>query len=385
MASTGARYRYESRHPVTGELIDGNLRLIGPKWSRLVADNGQMSANVAAPDPLSAGGAQRLDRLRRSVEPLASAWYVKNADTGQYVWGGPVVAQDWDPRSQVTTVRAVEWRAWLYKVPLTPYEDTGRDYLYRWAGVDQIQIAREIADLVVTDTFGSPQMLFTPYTASGKTRDFQVYGSELKSAGELLDSIARRDGGFEWSIEIVDDAGVPKPQFTTWHPWRGSNQVSLSLRSDTAEGKSNLMAYGPVQRSGEERYARFWATGSGQAPDMINAAATDPALASGSILRFEGSAAYSSVVKRETLAEYARAGVRFYSGGLDTMKVTVPIGKPDVDTYEVGDRTQLRIKDRWLDISLPAARILSREVDPTAGSVDLLLDLSDAELPQVEA
>lgn len=386
MGNAPQRYRYEARHPVSGLLLDGNLRLNRPKWSRLVADNGAMTATAAVPDPndQATGGPARIERLRASVAPLAAAWYVKNADTGQYVWGGPVISSSWDPNGQALSIQAIEWRSWFYKVPLIPDAVTGRDIPYAWGSTDQVNIARQIAALVLAQP-ASPHHLMPAYVASGKLRDFSVYGSELKSAGDLIDSIAQREGGFEWSVEIVvDEFGEPRPSFTTWYPRRGGSAVALSLRSDTESKKSNLMSYGPVEDNGEEKYSRFWATGAGQAPDVVLASDSDPALASGALLRIEGSAAYTSVTKRETVAEYARANRLFYAQGAQTMTVKIPIVAPtlpDIETWNVGDRAALRIRDRWVDINLPAVRVLSREIDPTEGSATLLLDLSDGELP----
>ena len=386
MGNAPQRYRFEARHPVSGLLLDGNLRLVGPKWSRLVADNGAMTATVAVPDPKNQaiGGPVRIARLRASVAPLAAAWYVKNADTGQYVWGGPVISSSWDPGSQSLAVQAVEWRSWFYKVPLIPDAATGRDVPYSWAATDQISIARQIAALVLAEQ-ASPHHLMPAYTASGKLRDFSVYGSELKSAGDLIDSLAQREGGFEWSVEIVaDEFGEPRPAFTTWYPRRGSSAAALSLRSDTESKKSNLMSYGPVEDSGDEKYSRFWATGAGQAPDVVLASDSDPGMSGGAILRIEGSAAYTSVTQRGTVAEYARANRLFYAQGAQTMTVKIPIVAPtlpDIDSWNVGDRAALHIRDRWVDVDLPAVRVLSREIDPTEGSAMLLLDLSDGELP----
>ena len=382
MGTGAARYRYEARDPITGALVDGNMRLIDPSWSRAVAESGEMSARIVPPDPndVAAGGAPRLERLKRATTRRRAAWYVKSSRTGQYVWGGPVVGRSWDGKS--LSVKAVEWRAWLYEVPLIPDPVTGRDILYRWAGQDQIAIARAIVQLVTGEP-GSPAMDMIPYAASGKLRDLQVYGSELKSAGELIDSMATRDGGFDWSVEIVtDEDGIPHPRFATWYPARGV-VTGIKLRSNAQERKANIIGYGPVDES-LERFTRFWATGAGQAPDVLIAQDSDVDFASSSILRSEGKASYTSVTQRDTLASHARANRRFYESDAGTLQVTVPVGAPDAEAYDIGDRVQLRIVDRMIDYDYPAVRILSRKISAKAEAVDLVLDLSDVELPEVD-
>lgn len=376
-----SRYRYVSCHAVTRQQLDPSLRLSDPSWSWTVGGNGTLTAKIAVPDDAAAR-----EQLRAATQPKAAAIYVKDA-TGRYPWGGPVVSRTWNPNDGTISIAAMEWRAWMFKVPLAPLSNMTADIQYVWTSVDQTQIARDIASYVLAGgtTMGSPSMLFGSEALSGKTRDLSVWGTAFKRAGELLDTMANRDGGFEWSIETrphpVD--GLPQPYFVTYYPQRGALVSSILLRRTNNGG--NLLSYGDVPEDFSTSYDRFWTTGVGQAPDQLFAQDTSPDLPLGRVLRFESNTSYSNVSDRSTLASHARANRKFYAPGTNLLPISLSVSKPDVDSYGIGDRVPLSIHDRWLDLELPAVRIVEKKVSMSgAGHVELTVDVTDYELPEVD-
>lgn len=379
-----ARYRYLSCHAVTRAQIASSLRFQSAKFNWSTTGSGTFQGKVAVPANSSAR-----DILRLATEPKSAAIYVKDSNN-LYPWGGPVVARTWNPSDGTLDITAVEWKSWLYRVFITPELDGSGDIQWSWTNIDQTTISREIVTLVTSggSADGSPSVLFGSEAVSGRLRDLNVWGTALKSAGELIDSMANRDGGFEWTIESRVDGtdGLPRLHFVTYFPQRGGLIDNLIFKHTTGQTGGGNMIPGAIEESAVDRAERFWATGSGSAPDQIYAQDTDPNLVSGSVLRFEGKSSYGSVLDRKVLASHARRSRAFYAPGTNFLPVKHTLGKPDADSYGIGDRGRLVIEDRWADTDLGAVRVIEKSIDTAgAGIVDVTLDLNDYVLPEVDA
>lgn len=378
-----ARYQYLSCHPVTRAKL-ATLRPTDPAWVTTVNGNGSFTATFVLP---SNEDAVRV--MRSALEPDQAAIYVKNSQ-GRYPWGGPIIEQSWDPAAQTVSVTAIEWSSWLDSVFLPPLVNMSADVTYSWTAKDQLEIARNIVTYV---TAGGAADGRPPITIgaelSGKNRDLNVLGTEFKTAADLIDSMANRSGGFEWTIEIRPDPvdGLPRLYFVPYFPQQGSLITGLAFKK-TASGANNIVKYGPINKSSVDLRERQWATGSGQPPDLVFAVDTDPALAVNNRLMREARTSYSTVVDRTTLASHARQERQFYASARELLNITHTIGRPDVDSYASGDRAALRLEDSWLvdgGYNLPAVRIIQKSVKPTEGLVEIVLDLDDGQLPEVDA
>src|SRR5688500_4800089 len=267
-----SHYQFMSCHPVTRQQLDPFLRFVNPSWSWIVKGNGVLTADIPLPRDT-----RKLESLKVSTAPKRSAIYVKN-QAGSFVWGGPVVSRVWVPREHKIKISCVEWRAWLFMVRLTPAIDMSADIQDSWSQVDQIQIARDLITYGITggEAEGRPAILLDEEPLSGKLRDLNVYGTAMKSVGELIDTMANRDGGFEWTIDSRPDPedGLPRQYFAPSYPERGTLHASIMFKHTRQGG--NLIEYGPVEEEATTQYDRFWATGAGQAPDQVFAQDTDP-------------------------------------------------------------------------------------------------------------
>jgi hypothetical protein len=377
-----ARYQYLSCHPVTRAKL-ASLRPTNPGWVTTVNGNGSFSATFALPDNEDA-----VRVMRVALEPDQAAIYVKNRQ-GRYPWGGPIIEQTWDPDNQTVTVTAIEWRSWLGSVFLAPLVDMTADVLYSWTNKDQLQIAREIVAFVTAGGAADGRPPITIGTElSGKNRDLNVTGLEFKTATEMIDSMANRSGGFEWTIEIRPDPsdGLPRLYFVPYFPQQGALISGLTFRK-TRSGANNVVKYGPISKSSVDLRERQWATGAGQPPDLAFAVDTDPGLATNNRLMREARTSYSTVVDRTTLASHARQEREFFASARELLNVTHTLDKPDVDSYASGDRASLRLEDAWLidgGYELPAVRIIQKSVKPNDGLVDIVLDLDDSRLPETD-
>ena len=373
-----ARYRFISVHPVLETLLHSKLDLIDAKWNWTLGGNGQLTAKITVPD-LEIPRQQ----IRTATNPWASAIYVKTADN-VYPWGGPVIKRTWNRKAGQLSVTCVEWRAWLYMLALEPNYPTDRFYSY--LNKDQLEIARSLVGEVTSFGYvaGAPPITYDATQTSGKMRDLSFYGSTMQRCGTLIDSMANRDGGFEWTISVKPNPnnGLPRIHFSTFYPQRGGLINGLHFKSTP---KGSNCEPGDVEEDASQQYNRFWAIGAGQPPDQVTAYDIDPAQPTGNLLRLDGSASYPSVIERTTLFSHARRSRRFYSDGTQTLPIHHNWGQIDPDSYGVGDRGRLQIKDRFTDIDLAAARIISKEVTNSgAGGVSLIMDLTDYTLPEVD-
>jgi hypothetical protein len=378
-----ARYRYISCHPITRVKL-ATLHPNDPSWNTTVNGNGTFSASFIVPPE-----ADVVTLLRPALEPDQAAIYVKDKN-GKYPWGGPIIEQSWDPSTGAVSITAVEWRAWFSSLFLPPKTDLTANITYSWTATDQLQIARELAGLVTSAgaADGRPTVVIGS-ELSGKTRDLNFTGMDFKTAADAIDSMANRDTGFEWTLEVrphpVD--GLPLLYFVPYFPQRGTLVGGLNFKK-TAKGANNLKSYGPVVKSSADRRVRQWATGNGTPPDVPFTQDTDPNFVVNQLLMREAKTSYSTVIDRATLTSNARAERQYWALSKNLLTVKTTLDRPDVTSYTVGDRGALRIEDRWLGdaYDLPAVRIIDKKISPGSegGEAELTLDLDDYTLPEVD-
>jgi len=373
------RYRYVSCHPVLRHQLDPSLRFIDPEWSWVVGGNGTLSAKVTVPE-----SSTQVEQLKVATQPKQAAIYVRDMD-GNYPWGGVVIKRKWSRASNQITITCMEWRAWFYNIIMGPGDTT--DTLYTYTNTDQLIIARNLvaAATVGGTAVGVPPILTNASLMSGKNRDLSFAGTQMKNLGQQIDTIANRDGGFEWSIESKPGSldGLPQLWFVPYFPERGTQAAGVSFRA-TEGGHGNFIP-GDVEEDMSSRFERFWTTGAGQAPDATWAMDQDPELANGTYLRSDGSASYSTVSERSTLSSHARRNRKFYAPGVNLVQGTVPFAKINPDAYGIGDRVRYRVKDRWTDMDLASVRIVEKKISMAdAGSATVTLDTTDITLPEVD-
>lgn len=367
------RYRFSSYHPVLRHQLHANVPMVA-KWNLVVGGNGTLEGAIVLPDD-----PDQVEAIRQATEELSSAIYVRSNVSNVFQWGGPVVERR--VQGNILKVACVEWRSWPFQLVVPPAANA--DIYYSFDNIDQMSISRTVlqAGVGAGTTEGAHPLTYTSQS-SGKLRDLHFYGSEMKRAGDLIDSMANRDGGFEWTLQpLVSTDGLPRMNFHCFYPQQGNVLDSLVFK---ATKKGGNCVPGEILESGTTRYSRYWATGTGQAPDQLFAYDQDPNLSGGSVLRFDGSTSYSTVNVRSTLASNARRARKFYAPGTNLVTVTHNMEQIDPDLYTIGDRGRLIVQDRWNMID-QNARIISKEVDISgAGTVTTVLDLTDETLPEVD-
>ena len=62
---------------------------------------------------------QDRDRLSALTTPDSVALYVRDDDTGNYLFGGPIFDRPWNRDSRKLQIRAQSWKSWTYQKMLT--------------------------------------------------------------------------------------------------------------------------------------------------------------------------------------------------------------------------------------------------------------------------
>jgi hypothetical protein len=370
------RYRYVTHHAVLRHQMHAGLPISDARWNRVVGSNGTFEGWITIPHD-----EQQIEAIRAATEPMVASIYVRSTTTNTFVWGGPIVARGWDGGK--LKIAAMEWRAWMFTLVVPPFPN--QDTYYSFDNVDQLEIAADIAASAKGAGVTNGAHPFTiPAQVSFKFRDLHFWGGELKKAGDIIDSMANRDGGFDWTMNstISPTDGMPLVEFRRYFPEMGNVVDGLVFKATSTGGNCTP---GALDESAATRYSRFWATGSGTPPDQLFAYDEDPMLASGSVLRMDGSASYSTVSQRPTLSSNARRARRFYQPGISNITVSHNMKDIDPESYEIGDRARVIFSDRWATIDRSQVRIVDKEVSSAgAGSVKLTLDLTDDTLPEVD-
>lgn len=304
------------------------------------------------------------------------------------LWGGLLKTRRWDPRSASLDLNYDAVKSYAYGLFLRPTGyDSGllNDATYQWVDGEQTQIA---ADLLAFGVSGSgAKMTFQPppVIVTGQYRDLTIQGMDFKYIGELIDTMANRTNGFEWTIRPEKTEGIPAYLYGRFfYPERKTDATNLFFEYDP-RGGGNILDFGNPEESVVNRRTRVFATGAGVPPDQAVALDTDPLTINGTRLLSEKVSNYSTVVLTSTLQEHAQQERIALAEPYDQITLAVKPDMPDVLSYGPGDRCRVIVKDLWMDIDVSNARIVDRAISPwyrgAGEAVSITVDLSDNQLP----
>lgn len=369
------RFRFLCANSLTNQRL-GYVDLQNVKFNDPITGVGTLTGNALV------GPAQTKDQLDDLLVEDITAIYVE-AD-GLFWWGGTLISRDWNPGTRAREIKVVHWKGWYSRRLIGPNDAVNPvvDVAYSKLATDQLTIAEYISDLATTPA--ATPFVDTQGLISGVTRDLTWNGSDFKDAASLIDEMANRANGFEWTIETLVDgvSRLPRLQLGLYYPHRGAAAPTLVCKKTPSGG--NISIEGNIAETSENRATRVWATGTGTPPDQIMVYDADPGVADGSVLLTESVTNYSTTSIVATLADDAQQERAFRSVLTNTMTVRAFHKDLDPATFHTGDRAQLIYQDEGVDLSLEAVRIIDREISVNGTDADstlITLDLSDSQLP----
>jgi len=301
--------------------------------------------------------------LKRRTEPDKVQLIVRGSN-GSIVWDGPILMRNHQPGQPFISVKAAQWKSWLY------------DRLYMTKvfqeNYDQKRMAYDIIDYAKSVP-GTPSISYDR-VLDGVMRQFTI--SRQWSAGKALDSFGSRDGGYEWELRSRDgNDGLPQLWFRTWNIGQEhSSRPTLSLSNESTR---NNMSVGAIPEDATERRTKVWALGDGQEPDQLAIADTSPLLGLPDILLRETATVHTGATEAATLFDHARAERLIRDLGTSTLPVDHSLDNPTIYSYEPGDRARLTVKSQWEDFDIRGIRVIDRMITKQPASATIVTDVLD--------
>jgi hypothetical protein len=365
---------------VANDLRTGNYRadieIRNASFNTPLRSAGQLNGSVHVPN------VQDGRDVNRWLVPDATALYALWNE--EPVWGGILTGfGDWDPITKTLPLVCPEFRSWFSTRLITPNPVTNRprDAMFKWTNIDQFAIGGALLEYAQLNVQDAPPYAYPGgpgggSAVSGVRRDASWPSTSFKPVAEAIDELSHRQNGFDWGMDYIRDpeTGHITNRVEFWYPERQKRGL-YSLHMSWIAGKGGNILYYRAPMDGTGRISRMWTTGEGEPPDQLTANVRDPQLGVADNVRTKGwrvyredVRSYPSVKRRKTLQSHARSELRDRMNVDMMLVVDTYADQPDLASYVVGERTRVQIKDEWIDLDYPAARIIDRSVvDRTEG------------------
>jgi hypothetical protein len=366
---------------LTGRIVG---RLYPHAWelSDPLRSPGTGSLSVAIPD--------EPDRVAQLIDlTLQRRRWVAAKEGEQFLWCGPI--SDEPSRSSGTlTIPLVDWRSWFYRTPLRPFSldptaiGARRNYIKTGtAAREQTLIISDLMTLAL-DTTGKPLMVVDVPPTTGVKREITALMLD-RAIAEYMDDVTGR-GSFDWWVYCTQS----DPTHLLLHAaacWPERAYRSQPIKLEWQLGKGGNVS-GVDWPGGQGASTRVWAVGEGEPPDQVFTRDEFPEIADGTEVAWESVLGPLDGVKTTATAfEQAHAAITRSRGFDRTVEFTVATERIPLTSCATGDRARVVYYDGWVDVDIPAARIISRTLSGGRGQPTtqrLSIDLSDAIYPEYD-
>lgn len=356
--------------------------------SRATADdflrgNGNFGATLFVEDAKAATALKNLLRLDACVIYVT----IDNV----VFWGGILTSRTWDAQNRSVNISAEHFRAWFSTRLITPTVNSSGVLVPNgglvYTNTEQTTLVRNLWTYAM-NVPDAPYMEFSGPT-TGKLRDTSNIEYDYSTVGDAIERIGYQENGFDWTVTFPVSNDLITPTLTVYYPERQSPvQYELLLSWDNKGG--NIVKY-DFPESVDDRISRMFTVGSeatvpgstvstGDAPDPQSVASASN-LGTNAYVYREAKRKYSTVSTITTLYRHARTELEERDDLTSVVSAEVYLDNPIANRYGTGDRTRLRIVDDWVNIDLPAVRILERKLAYNANApttMRLTLDITNA-------
>lgn len=382
-----SKLRFHVVDSITGRIV-GRLHPIEWSWSDPLTGQAEGSLTVAIPTEMD-----RLTDLVAWTQPHTRSVCVQD-DLGRWWFGGPILSAPERTDKDQVVISLSDWRAWFYAASIRPIGNTRVEYLHLAASSNQVEQCQAITDLATLGlaTIGAPRLVVDAPPNSGVMRD--VTARMFKFTGGAMDNVAQRYNAPDWYTYISSDPADARnviAHLAVGWPERALRSSPMSLRREipfrTVKGSGgNLLSHTWPKTSPPP--SRVLGVGSEPPPDEMWAVAESPDLLTGERLAWdEVWALPEGTTSADTAFAHSLARLMALGQDVGTVAVTIKVDATDLGSWGPGDRTRLIIKDGWIDIDLPSARIISRTLTgrgENVVSVAAQIDLAAEEVEFVE-
>jgi hypothetical protein len=214
---------------------------------------------------------------------------------------------------------------------------------------DQITVFRSLYDLMQSYA-GSISVTVPVFSSSGIERSIEVAASELKTYGQVIDSFADTDDGFDWVVDTSRQGGSYERTLRVGYPRIGAVVANTvfeyqSPTVDLPDGGGNVINYWENESMGSTG-THLFAVGGGEGDVMPIAEAEHSDLLTAGFPRYDVTTSHKDITDAAILAGIARAEAVIYRPMVPTLTLEV---KADVEPvfggYALGDLTKVEITD----------------------------------------
>ncbi|MFE7609255.1 hypothetical protein [Streptomyces celluloflavus] len=320
----------------TDQVIDA-LPAEQVRFEEHIGKTGTASLSIPVTGPAMAA------RARAAVTPARTAVWIER--DGDIWWGGIVWTATITPPSRsgpgAMEVQASTFDSYLSARILTDG--------WEGEGVDQFDIARQLVDYTQRTPGGDIGIMLDWAQTSGVLRDRAYSRYDLHYVRDLLDQLARVEGGFEWRIRAYRASqGRRTKELQLGHRVIRTGRTEIVLDRPGAVLDYELPVDGTVRAT--HWISRGATINRDQSTDsyplMSALFEVKNALAQG-WPRLDGSSDYTTVEQQATLDAHAKADLMQAWTSTQAPRVTVMLDGTGLSPHLLGATVRLRIVDEW--------------------------------------
>ena len=301
-----------------------------------------------------------------------------------FLWCGPISDEPSRSGGELI-IPLVDWRSWFYRAPIRPtIAGARRSYIKTGtAAVEQTKILTDLMALALDPAYaGNPQMVIDSAPTTGTKREITAQMLD-RGIAEYMDDVSGR-GNFDWWVYCTQaDATHLLLHAAVCWPERALRSDPIKLEWQLGKGGNVAGVDWP---GGQGASTRVWGIGTGEPPDQPWAVDEFPEIGDGSEVAWE-SIVNPEVTTSAGAFDAAHAAINRSRGYDRTVEFTVADEQIPITTVATGDRARIVYYDGWVDVDLPAARIVSRTLSGGRGQPTqqrLSIDLSDVIQPEYD-
>jgi hypothetical protein len=290
-----ATYTYLTQDILSGTVL-GEVPLHGVSFDRELNKAGNFQGSANWDNDLVDN-----NDLFAMTEPNRTSIFAYRDD--QIVWGGIVWTRTEQSQGKSVQITAQTFESYPYRRVHRPnktkkYNDKQCAIINTlWEGL-QTWVSHSNVGVSVIDTDLLPTIDIT--------REVTVNPWDLRSYGEIIDSITEFDDGCDYYIDCFEASGIPVKQLVLNYPMAGAREGVSNLICDYP---GNILNYYRTDNASEGN-TKWFASGDGDEAAKVIGQAIDTNKMNAGYLRTEGVTTHSGVTVQATINAHAAANLR---------------------------------------------------------------------------
>lgn len=332
-----AAYRYLAYGLVSNTQIT-ELPLTGVTYGRVLNGAGTLSASLRLPEPVDVEARLLAADYIAGSSPARAVIYVER--DGVILDGYIVWTREYDSDERTLTIGGAGlWSYFRRRRIRFDYDETG----------DQLAHAQLLVWSAQQYPGGNISVTAGAET-SGVPRTYAWTAQQAKPFAEAIENIADNYPGFDFSVDVAYESGVPVRRLRCWYPRKGRTAAFTGHVFELGRNITKLTWPEDASRTANTIIGQ----GAGTGETMVTADAAEPSLFADGYPLLEDVVSFKDVTNPDTLARHAESA-------LNDVRVTAALPKlvvrgdldPEIGAFTEGDDCRIRVQPhqdpRWPD------------------------------------